>query len=429
MRNKRVISLITLITLLFIFIWISQSVALKEDTHKAINEKVAKGIVNSFSLNDYLINNLGFKKGYEEILNGVTAEGINVKKQIFQWLGYGGEQEDRPGSNTDYITGKPSRSVNHFHNPLKSWDEAGLNDTFLGKSYTGQSSVLWAQNPNQNIGGKWSWQDARDYYYTALTSTNKDDREKAFAKTFRAVGQQMHLVEDASVPAHVRNDIHIPNPLYPHYEQKIEAFRTKQNIYGTFWNDLLANPITFDKAILDIPSTHPSAPVPISRIIDTDLYNGGNPNVTTTIYNSPQPIGIAEYTNANFLSKDTLFTHLYFNYPNISDTVLWIDNNNREYIKKVGKGDTINHLAISSWLYPFRIMYFPQYTDYLPVGLDEECYKEYAQKLIPRAVGYSAGLLNYFFRGDIDLVDDATTGSGYVIVNNTEEDMNGTFEQ
>jgi hypothetical protein len=42
-------------------------------------------------------------------------------------------------------------------------------------------------------------------------------------------------------------------------------------------------------------------------------------------------------------------------------------------------------------------------------------------------VGYSAGLLDYFFRGEMDMVHDET-GSGYVIVNNTDEDMSGTFE-
>ncbi len=440
--RERIISL--MIVILVSLMWISYAYSLTEDTHKAINENIANREINNFSLNEYLINNLGLKTGVKESLYGyseIYKQYIN--QRIENWLGEGGILEDRPGSITDYITGKPSRSVNHFHNPLKTnWDEAGLNDTFLGKSYTGQSSVLWAQNTNQNIGGKWSWKDAREYFYIALTGkdftgnnvtplpgeTEEEKRERYFTNTFRGIGQQMHLVEDASVPAHVRNDIHIPNPLYPHYEQKVEAFRTKQNIYGTFWNDLLANPITFDKSILNIASTHPSAPVPISRIIDTDLYNEDNPNVTTTLYNSPQYIGVAEYTNANFMSKDTLFTHLDFNYPNISDTVLWIDNNNREYVKKVGSGDTINHLAITSWLYPFRITYFPQYTEYLPVGLDEECYKEYAQKLIPRAVGYSAGLLDYFFRGDLDLIEDTVTGSGYVIVNNTEEDMNGAFE-
>jgi hypothetical protein len=34
---------------------------------------------------------------------------------------------------------------------------------------------------------------------------------------------------------------------------------------------------------------------------------------------------------------------------------------------------------------------------------DEKCHEAYAQKLIPRAVGYSAGLLDYFFRGNIEI--------------------------
>ena len=356
MRNRKCISLITL---LFIFWWTSQSLALKEDTHKAINEEVAQRTINGFSLTGYLVNNLGFKKGVEEVLKGRDAKGNSKNKEIFWWFGYGGIQEDRPGSQIDYILGKPTRSVNHFHNSLKLWDEAGLNDTFLLKTYTGQSQVLWAQNPDQdpdqNVGGQWSWQDARNYFYSALTATSESEREENFAKTFRAVGQLMHLVEDASVPAHTRNDIHIPNPLYPHYEQKVEAFRTQENIYGSLWNDLLANPITFDKSILDISSTHPSAPAPIARIIDTDLYNGDNPDITTTALNSPQYIGVAEYANANFLSKDTMFTddlstddRHYFPYPDGSSATLWTDtSNNRDYLKKTGNGDEVNHLAVA----------------------------------------------------------------------------------
>ncbi len=55
----------------------------------------------------------------------------------------------------------------------------------------------------------WSWPKAREYYYTALTSSTKDEREEYFVYTFRALGQVMHLLADASVPAHTRNDIHV----------------------------------------------------------------------------------------------------------------------------------------------------------------------------------------------------------------------------
>lgn len=410
----------TIPVILILIIGISFNVyALTEDTHKAINDEIAKSKINGFSLDMYLVTQLGFSKGINEELNGIDAQGNSKNKEVYWWLGYGGEQEDRPGSFSDYFQNKPTRSANHFHNPLKHMSEAGLNE-LLG-FYTGQSSVLWSQNPNQQIGGKWSWSDARNYFYSALTSTNKTQRDEYFAKTFRAVGQLMHIVQDASVPEHVRNDAHV----LPAYEAYVEKMRP------TLWNNWINNPI-FDKSILNIPTVS-LAPVPISRIIDTDLYNSQNPNITTS-----SKIGLAEYTNANFLSPDTMFTddlspdHRHYSpYPRAREASLWTDTSNilpRLYLKKTGEGEPVTHLAVVSLLYKYRDKYFPQYYLHIPVALDDECKKEYASKLIPRAVGYSAGLLNYFFRGEIDMISDNTAGTGYVIVNNTDENMSGTFE-
>jgi hypothetical protein len=35
--------------------------------------------------------------------------------------------------------------------------------------------------------------------------------------------------------------------------------------------------------------------------------------------------------------------------------------------------------------------------------LDELCHQDYAEKIVPRAVGYSAALLDYFFRGTLSI--------------------------
>lgn len=408
--------------ILISLMWVSHGYSLKEATHKSINENIAGRTVNEFSLNDYLMNHLGFKAGVKEPLHGYSEFYRQyVNQRIENWLGEGGFQEDRPGEWYDYFLNRPTRSVNHFHNPLKHWSEAGLND-ILGL-YSGQSSVLWSQNPNQHIGGKWSWKDARDYFYAGLTSSKTADREMNFSNMFRAVGQLMHLVHDSSVPEHTRNDAHA----LPAYEAYVENVR---NANSTLWRSWINGSPPFDKSILNVP-TVPLAPVPISRIIDTDRYTGMNPEVTID-----SRIGLAEYTNANFLSRDTMFTddlnstnRHYFPYPKGSNAILWTDSsNNRRYLRKTGDGEPISHLTVASILYNDRLKYFPQYNRALPVGLDDKCYQEYAYKLIPRAVGYSAGLLDYFFRGDIDMVPDDATGSGYVIVNNSNEDMNGTFE-
>ncbi len=454
MKNAKLL-IITLIATLIV--WVQQVHPLQENTHDAINQYIAKSKIDTFSLNEYLINNLGFKDGVEEPLFGYSEKyREDIRQPVPKWFGEGGVQEDRPGSIADYISLKPTRSVRHFHNPLKSpWDNAGLNDSiripsllppyFKDLNFTGQSSILWAQNPNQDPGDKWSWQDARRYYYEALTGRDtdgnviaekKEDREPYFAKTFRAVGQLMHLVHDASVPEHVRNDIHI----LPAYEAKVEEFRTNTTKYPLLWDSFLANPIGFDSSILDIVSTVSSAPVPISRIIDTDLYKGDNPDLTKTKTGPGQPVGIAEYTNANFFSPDAMFTdgldpedRHYFPYPRRDSGIRWKDNTNkRNYLGKAGEGDAVDHLALASWFYIYRKRDFPLYNKYLPVGLDGKCYEEYASRLIPRAVGYSAGLLNYFFRGKLGVEQTGATPNGEVeiTITNLSEDplVDGVFE-
>ncbi len=61
--------------------------------------------------------------------------------------------------------------------------------------------------------------------------------------------------------------------------------------------------------------------------------------------------------------------------------------------------------------------------------LNRENYDEARTFLIPRAVAYSAGLINYFFRGKIAMVPDPAPNNrgGFLITNLGTEDMEGTF--
>ncbi|MBI5560746.1 MAG: hypothetical protein HY883_05670, partial [Deltaproteobacteria bacterium] len=51
----------------------------------------------------------------------------------------------------------------------------------------------------------------------------------------------------------------------------------------------------------------------------------------------------------------------------------------------------------------------------------------YAKELLPRAVGYSAGLINHFFRSQIDMAKDPLNPGRYVIKNPSGEPMSGSF--
>jgi hypothetical protein len=153
MSKRKVLSVVLI--LYGVLLWVSSSYSLDEATHKAINEDITRRAINGFSLDGYLRNYLGFELGSSEALWGLESNGVVIHQRVFWWLGYGGMQEDRPGSRSDYIFNRPTRSINHFHNPLKPWAEAGLDDYFVVQRL-GLSQVLWAQSLYQYVGGPWS---------------------------------------------------------------------------------------------------------------------------------------------------------------------------------------------------------------------------------------------------------------------------------
>ena len=227
------------------------------------------------------------------------------------WINMGGELEDDGSA----LTGS-GRFYRHFHDPLQPWNAAGL--TFRRPN---ESSVRWMQNRDQAstgaAGGNWSWHDARRMYYQALTEPDPVRREALLAATFRALGQIMHLVVDASNPDHARNDPH-PLPsvrfiggLFWNYDKWVQSQHGApgSDVERAFVTRLLSNPIGPDPSILQIPIPgREPANVPIARLIDTDAYNGSNPSVTfnAAAPSAPAAIGLAEIANANFFSENTL---------------------------------------------------------------------------------------------------------------------------
>lgn len=383
-------------------------------THREIAERSADPSVSS--VDRVLKDELRFLRGIEEVLPGRSEP---RPRTIQQLIGDGALFEDS----------LDTRVLNHFHNPLLDpWDEAGLRALpLLGFGLIrGQSSVLWQQNPAQDSslvftpipilsgGGNWSWQDARRHYLNALTRPRLEDRDteegrdRAFADTFEALGHLTHLIQDASVPAHVRND---PHPFFRRdwYEDWVE--QTRQGSAPKFRALLNAEPSRPTFSIFT-PTGNARAPLPIARLLDTDAFLGRDPDVLTQ-----QNIGIAEYTNGNFLSRGTRFRTFALPQPTSLDVgpVIEVEPGKfRRYFTKSREGATITHFATEGMLFDsvVAVRGAP-----LPTSgwiLDKLVHEDYARNLLPRAVGYSAALLDYFFRGklDVDLVpadpDDAS---------------------
>jgi hypothetical protein len=400
-----------------------------EDTHKRLTEKA----ITSSHIDDYLIDKLNYESGTE-----TTVKGFKIK----EWLREGSYLEDEPGC----------RASNHFHNPLNtlSWTESGMSDQpwFVnfwcsGGDYPSQnikSNVHWATDyiesaPNgtkEETGNLWDWGHAREHYYIYLTGKDyngnmvagtQNERDEYFVKSLQALGQVLHLIQDMAVPAHVRNDfkshldwagITLETVFSPSkwFLERFEYFvehNIKELIGGSEGGDLTDKTLT--------------------KFWDTNNYTGNNPSISL----EAQSIGLAEYTNINFASKNTIFAEefledddssndVHYNpYPRKSSTNVqeYIDGNmlpktvisedgapdTSFWIEKTEDGEILTYFLKPTYFTKPMIMvggYDPEVFN-RRFKIDDECARNYAEKLIPRAVGYSAALLDYFFRGELEV--------------------------
>lgn len=400
--------------------------ALNTSTHELIN--AAAG--DTQTLDGYLINTLGLPGGRRTELTGSDG----TPRDVLEWLRIGGEREDDGWA----LNG---RFLNHFHNPLKPWSEAGLH-VFRHQ----QSSVQWMQYPNQEPGGNWAWRDARRLYLDALTASDARSRESAAADLFRALGQIMHLVVDASVPEHARDD---PHPFGTVARQLLK--RRKAGNYEYWVSDqheraegqagsaetefvarFLARPVGFDTRIFGHapPPGESVATVPIARLIDADVYTEHAPDPNVTVGGA---VGLAEFANANFFSEDTLDGQLPFPRredlvfsPRLAPSGLGV----RGYFSKpagygqptdVALAECVTDRVVGRWIAGRRAP-FP--------CVDEAVWEETARHMLPRAVGYARGVLDYFFRARLRMVRVYSRHDAiYIEIENaSDETAEGVFE-
>jgi len=386
------------------------------------------------------------------VLGGITNQIVSsggIQKQVYEWIQDGAEQED--AADLLFPLLGTARFFNHFHDPLESdpWTAAGLHSPL----FSGESALLWAQDPTGQagtVGGDWSWQRITDYRYFALTATDDATYQDYLAKMFMGLGHQMHLVQDMAVPAHVRND--------PHPEDAVMGRLGSTAFFEAWAASRRYRPqVAQFAAVPEMPALSfdrsPAALSPVALLFDTDTYDGTAPSAGTSQ-------GLAEYTNANFVSADTIFSPDY-PFPSMSETDIaqWESGGKLPetitaedgvedrvfYIEKTGAGQPVTHFLKPT--YHSRDVY-----DIVGGGtiyertfkLDENCHKEYASHLVPRAVGYSAALVDYFFRGQIEIKAPDTgyyslipgTATGFTSLSllarnatsNNEEMPDGTIE-
>ncbi len=316
------------------------------------------------------------------------------------------------------------RAFRHFHDPLRPFSDAGLRDV----SPTNLSAVVWAEDRQEN---KWDLRDFYAYMKESFTLPTENERLASLAKTFRTAGHLMHLLQDMAVPAHVRDELFGGHTLLlkmdiPPVTSPFEYFvQTRphyvQNVEPT-----------------DIPSFETF----------TDYYDTGSYRALNTLPVSGPLYGLAEYTNSNFFSELQYFSRngpgpvTPYPNPNLSDVYYWDKKIDTSlfyphlipflppvfYSAYIGRESLHPDQNIS---FLARVGFFDKYR-IDPEGngaffLDKACWAEYARKLLPKAVAYSAGLLEFLFRADIDFEVEPDT-SRLIVRNESTRSMSGLFE-
>lgn len=289
------------------------------------------------------------------------------------WIAFGGFMEDSPAT----------RVVNHFHQPLNPWPLAGLV----------LSSVLWQQFPHQD----WSWPVARQHFADSLLAPSQAGRDEALASVLRSLGQMAHLIQDATSPAHARRDLHPPffNP--DGYETHVEDLRVANP--ARFLQLLQGPPVRPDPDIFT-PTGSDTAPSRIARLIDSDTFNGD-----VGSYATGGLIGASEYTNGGYVSDDTVFLDFALPRQSSLDPAGFFEQApggtaaRRQYFSKVADGDSVKHFVAEGSLWD-RLRLFSLPAAYI---VDDRTYEDAAARLMPRAVGYSAALFDYFFREQLEI--------------------------
>ena len=364
------------------------------------------------------------------------------------------------------------RVFNHFYDPINNipLTVGGIRpgSVFGDPNEPAPGWAIGTQNifsspilPDENRRNHFTVFDAREAMYRALTGRNaqgnqfiassQTERNKYWATTFRALGDVVHLLQDMAQPQHTRNEVHcgrsynfptIPGcghkSVYENYidaRAKGEAF-VVVNLFGANQVRTQAQPLTYSG--YDIPSFSDYASFYTTREGNifarrgmADYSNRGfftaGKNVGNLDYASPGPgpygtVKLTQDWNGNALPSNAGVVQLV---GPVTDALT--SNSQTVSLSTFGMWDQF--LLSSQGLSPSYTLTKPNYDDM-------------ASLLIPRAVAYSAGLINYFFRGKMQislppdgvysLIDTSTSPNGFskvkLVLANTSapgEDMVG----
>ena len=356
----------------------------------------------------------------------VAGWGDPISEFEFRWSAW--PPQDDPYGNFN-------RFCNHFFDPLNNRPLSALVPKTLCWGDVQRSAPRWALGlvESASTAGQagidsdrrnhFALPDAREAMWQALTltrwtgsglsrpadydedaATRETLRTRYWATTFRALGDVLHLVQDMAQPQHTRNEGH-PRGEAKRYEEYID-WRARGT--GT------ANVITIDGETIPRNTVLPLLEYqgyPIPRFAGYfDYWSTGTGSASSTGQ------GLADYTNRGFLTIGSIRNPGGYPKPPSNPELL----RPRQVIDQTygriqywdwevpdtltGARDLIHMTRKGLWYNKFNAAAGPDATPTrASLGQDLRVFDDYARLLIPRAVAYSAGVLDYFFRGSMQI--------------------------
>ncbi len=303
-----------------------------------------------------------------------------------------------------------SRPVNHFYDPVYNRPL-----TVLGTA-RGQRSPDWALEDKGDIADQqYSLKDAREFLYKALTLPTKAERDKHFGLTFQTLGQVIHHLQDMAQPQHVRNDPHCDRwyclSLYsPSRYEKYTDLNNTNLPYSGYRSVLFANPREFwatgdGRGMAEFTNANfvSAGTNSIYQILNGQPVSGAE-------YLQPQPSGFGDTMSiGNLLAEDGQTTVL-------TGSVKFVKS---EVWDQVSNTSVTNPRSATYSIFNDDLKAYNKnvaYTSDDPLGsltitytvdelftLNRFNFKAAYPHLIPKAVAYSAGMIDYFFRGRMEI--------------------------
>lgn len=320
------------------------------------------------------------------------------------------------------------RVFNHFFDPQHAGRALTVSGAAIGLPSpnwaledVGEVTTVFGPCAESGRNQTYSYRQAQDHLYNSLTGQAANYRQQEISIALQTLGHMVHHIQDMAQPQHARNDRH---------KEKDQAY------YEIYTDKSVRN---------NIPAIIDGNPYLIPEFARARQYWVSEA--------TPAYVGMAEFSSNNYVSYGTNFAsspdgsiwpNALFPYPNAANpngtqkriearsiTLRYSDNSTdtghvNVVIGDVYDGYTGAHnsdqiLAVASLLdRPSQSALSRRVFKMTPVVFEDNY-----RILLPRAVAFSAGLINHFFAGRLDVARAAT--GGWNLRNLSGETMTGTF--